>query len=390
MCRSKAYGGFVNQQHFFCGDCLGCFLVYRSAFYADEALVAYDPRRRRSQTVQEQRESGFVKQLQRIGIFVLAALSILITGCGSGQSASKTVRFASGQADQLKVMTFNIRTRTIIDGLNHWNRRKGLVNDVIADNSADIVGLQEAKNSQLKYVESALPEYTAYAIGRSNGQRGGESCPILYRTDRFSLLDAGTFWFSDTPSVAGSKGWGNLPPRICSWVHLVETNTGSGLYVYNLHLDNLSQKSRAKSVQLLTEKIAARETNEPFIVMGDFNMEMTNPAMRWLNRIGIGKPRLASTDVWQSIHPNRSLGTRHGFSGRTSGPQIDHIRISSNLHATDARIDARNRNGRYPSDHFPVVANIQLGEPRHGRSTTAAAQVPSDTRKRTTTPSGTL
>jgi endonuclease/exonuclease/phosphatase family metal-dependent hydrolase len=287
-------------------------------------------------------------------------------------------------------MTFNIRTRTIIDGLNHWNRRKGLVSDIIAGNGADIVGLQEVKNSQLKYVESKLPQYAAYAVGRSNGDRGGESCPILYRTDRFGLIDSGTFWFSDTPSVAGSKDWGNLPPRICSWVHLVETNTGNGLYVYNLHLDNLSQKSRAKSVELLTEKIAARETNEPFIVMGDFNMETTNPAMRWLNRIGIGKPRLASIDVWQSIHPNRTIGTRHGFNGRMSGPQIDHIRLSSNLHALDARIDTHSRNGRYPSDHFPVVANIRLSGPRYSRSITAAALDPSDNRKRNTTPSGTL
>lgn len=329
-----------------------------------------------------------MNQLQKIGVFVLAALSILITGCGSGQSAIKNVRFASGHPDQLKVMTFNIRTRTIIDGLNHWSRRKGFVADTIAGNGADIVGLQEVKNSQLNYVKSKLPEYTAYAAGRSNGDRRGESCPVLYRTDRFSLLDAGTFWFSDTPSVAGSKDWGNLPPRICSWVHLVETNTGSGLYVYNLHLDNLSQKSRAKSVQLLTEKIAARQTNEPFIVMGDFNMETTNPAMRWLNRIGIGKPPLASIDVWQSIHPNRTIGTRHGFNGRTSGPQIDHIRLSSNLHALDARIDARNRNGRYPSDHFPVIANIQLSGPRYDRNTTVAAQHANSPRN--TTSSGTL
>ena len=271
-------------------------------------------------------------------------------------------------------MTFNIRTQTIIDGPNHWNYRKQLVTDVIANNSADIIGLQEAKNSQFKYIESVLPQYAAYAVGRSDGGHGGESCPVLYRKDRFSLIDAGTFWFSDTPLVAGSKDWGNLPPRICSWIHLIETNTGSGLYVYNLHLDNLSQHSREKSVQLLTEKIAARGTKEPFIVMGDFNMEIHNPAMRYLNRIGYEKPLLGSADAWQSIHPNRSLGTRHGFKGRMSGPQIDHIRLSSNLQVLDARIDVRHKNGRYPSDHFPVVANIRLGGPLYSRNITAAAR----------------
>ena len=126
------------------------------------------------------------------------------------------------------------------------------------------------------------------------------------------------------------------------------------------------------------------------IVMGDFNMESQNPAMRWLNRIGIGKPRLASTDVWQSIHPNRTIGTRHGFNGSLSGPQIDHIRLSSNLQALDARIDTHSRNGRYPSDHFPVVAKIRLTGAGYDRRATVAAQVPNTNSGRTATPLGTL
>ncbi|MFZ9034321.1 MAG: hypothetical protein ACO21J_10270, partial [Anaerohalosphaeraceae bacterium] len=131
-------------------------------------------------------------------------------------------------------------------------------------------------------------------------------------------------------------------------------------------------------------------TNDPFIVMGDFNMEIQNPAMRWLNRIGIGKPRLASVDVWQSIHPTRSIGTRHGFNGGVSGPQIDHIRLSSNLQALDARIDTHNWGGRYPSDHFPVVANIRLTGTGYDRRATVAAQVPNTGSERTATPLGTL
>lgn len=324
------------------------------------------------------KQKGFMSKLRQIGVYVFAAAAIMLSGCGA-QSASRSVLFSSTSADQVKVMTFNIRTRTILDTFNHWNHRKGFVADTIAGNGADIVGLQEAQNSQLEYLASTLDEYAVYAAGRSNGRAGGESCPVLYRKDRFELVDAGTFWFSDRPSVPGSKGWGNLPPRICSWVHLIDGRTGSGLYVYNLHLDNLSQKSREKSVQLLTEKIGTRRTNDPFIVMGDFNMETRNPAMRWLNKIGIGKPRLASSDVWQSIHADQTIGTRHGFNGSLSGPHIDHIRLSSNLQPLDARIDTHSRNGRYPSDHFPVVANIRFTGTRHGGRNTVAAHAPQTT-----------
>jgi endonuclease/exonuclease/phosphatase family metal-dependent hydrolase len=301
-----------------------------------------------------------MNQLRRFNVYFIIVLLAVLSGCGDGYRVSRNIRFSSTQPNQIKVMTFNIRTQTIIDGPNHWNHRKQLVTDVIATNGADIVGLQEARNSQLKHINATLPEYATYEVGRSDGKKQGESCPILYRKDRFSMVKADTFWFSDTPSVAGSKDWGNLPPRICSWVHLVDKISGIGLYVYNLHLDHLSQNSRAKSIQLLTQEIARRETMDPFIVMGDFNMGLDNPAMQYLSRIGYENPLAKTSDAWQLIHQNRSIGTRHGFNGDISGPQIDHIRLSSNLQALDVRIDARQRNGRYPSDHFPVVAKLLL------------------------------
>lgn len=300
----------------------------------------------------------------------------MLAGCGGPYATYRISTPSLGQADQIKVMTFNIRTRTIIDGPNHWNHRKNTVAKVIANNNADIIGIQESKSSQTQYLRSTLPGYASYAAGRSNGVRGGESCPVLYRKDRFTLMDAGTFWFSDTPSVAGSKDWGNLPPRICSWVRLSEKNTGTSLYVYNVHLDNLSQNSRKKSIQLLTKMIGTRKTNDPFIIMGDFNMEMRNPAMRYFDWIGQRVPLLASLDVWQTIHPNRKVGTRHGFRGRLSGPQIDHIRLSASLRPMDVRIDTHHRNGRYPSDHFPVVAKVQISSPGYSLNTTTPRHVP--------------
>ena len=175
------------------------------------------------------------------------------------------------------------------------------------------------------------------------------------------MINRGTFWFSDTPNKPGSRDWGNIFPRICSWVHLVEKNSKTGFYVYNVHLDNLSQNSRKKSILLLADKIAHHKTREPFIVMGDFNMEVDNPAMVGLQKTG-SRTRITDTyEVWSSIYPNQTnIGTRHGFSGKTDGPRIDHIWISENTLALRTDIDQFNKNGRYPSDHFPVVSTIRL------------------------------
>ncbi|MCK5611645.1 hypothetical protein KAR91_57775, partial [Candidatus Pacearchaeota archaeon] len=53
-----------------------------------------------------------------------------------------------------------------------------------------------------------------------------------------------------------------------------------------------------------------------------------NPAMRYLQKIGFDTPYPKMTDAWQSLNPSRKpTGTRHGFSGRTSGPRIDHIPV---------------------------------------------------------------
>lgn len=271
----------------------------------------------------------------------------------------KTVHFTPSRSGEMKVMTFNIRTDTFLDGWNGWKQRKQMVADTITDNAADIFGLQEAKFHQLEDIENALVQYDHYYACRNDGSQKGESCPIFYRKDRFVQTDSGTFWFSGTPAKPGSKGWGNLWPRICSWVHLIDQSTNHGLYVYNVHMDNLSQHSREKSVRLLADRIAGRKTPDPFIVMGDFNMTADNPAMRYLKKIGHDTPYPRMVDAWSLANLDKTdNGTRHGFGGGTSGPKIDHIPLGDGIMPLAVNIDRRSYNGRYPSDHFPVIATI--------------------------------
>lgn len=272
-------------------------------------------------------------------------------------------------------MTFNIRVDTILDGSNRWNNRKELVFDTIAKNGADVIGLQEALDFQVRQIQQALPQYANYAAGRSNGKQKGESCAIFYRKDRFALADSGTFWFSNTPSKPGSKGWGNFPPRICSWIRLVDRESSEGFYVYNVHLDNLSQNSRKKSVELLGRRVGLRAWPEPFIVMGDFNMELDNPAMMSLRKTGGRDGYPCMVDAWESVHGAEEIagtGTCHDFGGRVSGPKIDHIPVCEDARALDVKIDRYSLNGRYPSDHFPVVAWILL--PKSGPEGVRAAK----------------
>lgn len=254
------------------------------------------------------------------------------------------IRVSPPQTGVVNAMTFNVRVDTILDGFNRWSGRKQAVFETIARNGADVIGLQEALNKQVEDIRCALPQYDSYAAGRKDGKKKGESCAILYRADRFTLRDSGTFWFSDTPEKPGSKDWGSIWPRICSWVQLVEKSTGQGFYVYNVHLSVVSQNAREKSTELLARRIAARKTADPFIVMGDFNMKLDNPAMAYLQKAGM-------TDALQLTHP------------ALSEDKIDHIPVSAGVTVLNAYIDQRQINGCRPSDHFPFVAKVFLANP---------------------------
>ena len=306
-------------------------------------------------------EGEILNRLKMTGIFSIVTISLILTGCAQQKKIiSRDIRFPSPQMGVVKAMTFNIRVGTAWwDGANRWSKRRQNVVETIKRNSADIIGLQEALDFQLEHIQQALPQYSTYAAGRNNGRQKGEACPIFYRKDRFRLADSGTFWFSDTPDVPGTKDWGNIPPRICSWVHLLEKGHNTSFYVYNLHLDVFSQNSRKKSVRLLAKRVAERKIQSPFIVMGDFNMELSNPAMMYLQKFGYQGSYPKMVNAWLSVHPNQyEVSTRQRVGGRLLGNKIDHIQICENTKALEVTIDRRKVNGHYASDHFPVIARI--------------------------------
>lgn len=287
---------------------------------------------------------------------------VILLGIGYGQAEIYTRGVGLPKdADQVRVASFNIRVGKYSSGSKHWSNRREMVISLLADERYDVIGLQEALDFQIEEIHRSLPRYEVYAVGRGDEQDEGESCAILYLKRRFCRIDSGTLWFSSTPREPGSKFMGTLFPRICSWVRLADLDTARCFYVYNLHLDNLSQKSRSKSVRILAEQISLRRHPDPFIVMGDFNMELHNPAMMYLQHFDRKTPYPRLQDTWAAVYPYRlEEGTYHKFKGDTSGPKIDHILVGEGCRVLAAAIHRRNFNGRYPSDHFPISAVVDL------------------------------
>jgi endonuclease/exonuclease/phosphatase family metal-dependent hydrolase len=287
-------------------------------------------------------------------IVVLFTAIFILSGCATKPIAPRELSFAPAEAGAVKIMSFNIKANNIMD-FGAWSFRKTMVFDVIADHAPDVLGLQEPLQGQLEQVQQAFPQYAYYSAGGRDGKTKGQTCPIFFRKDRFDLIDSGTFWFSNRPDTPGSQGWGEPVPRFASWVQLAEKGQDTSFYIYNTHLACLSQNSRAKSVRLLAKQIAARKTADPYIIMGDFNMKLTNPAMAFLEQIGL-------IDAWRLVHPDKPDVSTCNFGTWAKGPQLDHIQFDSQTKAVEVTIDDRKIKGRYPSDHFPVIAKIILAE----------------------------
>ena len=274
--------------------------------------------------------------------------------------AGDQVREALAEAELVvKVLSFNIRYGTAADGVNAWPHRRHLVFEVIRSGAYDFVGLQEALRFQLDEIAAAVPGYAEIGVGRTDGRSQGEHSSILFRTDRWTVDQAGTFWLSDTPSVPGSKSWGNHIPRVVTWARFIEKRSGRALFVFNTHFDHQSLPSRIRSAELLTRRIQQRHPADPVIVTGDFNAVETEQTIRRLlqQRAGI---RLR--DTYRMLHPEPGAeeATFHAFRGVRSGRRIDYVFASEEFDVQRAAIVRTSEAGRYPSDHYPVEAILRL------------------------------
>lgn len=286
------------------------------------------------------------------GWLTTAVVVSLLAGCGLTQPSVPATN------DAVKILSFNIRYGSADDGADAWPHRREMVYDVIRERDSDFVGLQEALRFQIDDIREAVPGYDEIGVGRTDGRREGEYSAILYKPDRWRVAESGTFWLSDTPEIPGSTSWGNEITRIVTWGRLVERNSGRGIRVFNTHFDHESQPSRQRSAELLAARLASRGGTEPVVVTGDFNAGENNPAVLYLKNAGDRSP-VSLVDTYRVLHPGRTpAGTFNAFEGRRDGPKIDYVFVERGTEVRRAGIIHDNDAGRYPSDHFPVFAEI--------------------------------
>ena len=287
-------------------------------------------------------------------LFDIACTAIVFAAAALGAANSL------GADEVLRVMTFNIRYGSAGDGENAWDDRKELLLATIRKFDPDLLGTQEVLAMQADFLVENLKDYTLVGVGRDDGKRRGEFSAVLFKSKRFEPLKSGTFWLSETPQVPGSKSWDSSLPRIATWVKLRDRQAGGREICFlNTHWDHRGNQARLESGKLIRRWLNENTRGMPVIMTGDLNVTETHDGFRALLAIEGNDPRLS--DVYRVMHPEPAPeeATSHRFSGRRRGRRIDFILASPEWTGTEATIDHTNRDGRYPSDHYPVNAVLR-------------------------------
>jgi endonuclease/exonuclease/phosphatase family metal-dependent hydrolase len=125
--------------------------------------------------------------------------------------------------------------------------------------------------------------------------------------------------------------------------------------VFNTHLDNRGTTAREQSVSLILERIRTIAGDSPFFLTGDFNLR---PESKGIKRLS-GKLRNAR--LVSETTPLGPYGTACGFDiNRQIDTLIDYIFVSPTVRVLRYANIKEIRNGRYPSDHLPVVISADI------------------------------
>ncbi len=297
----------------------------------------------------------------------------------------RTIGAAEADTDEsgptIQVMSFNIRYDNPGDGDDAWPHRRDWVGELVRENDVDVLGLQEALESQIDDLQQRLPNYHWYGVGRDDGRQGGEYAPIFFNADRFELVNGGHFWLCEQPTQPGRRDWNAACTRITTWIALrpkngpsqasdeTETETDKvhddgvstqKMYFYNTHFDHKSGLARNESAELLRGRIASIRDG-PVVLTGDFNCRPgSQPIARLTKKSDDGTAVLSDAFELGKANHVGPLGTWNGFRKVDPDHRIDFVFVSPEWSVVSHQIVDEQRDGRFPSDHCPVVANIKL------------------------------
>ncbi|MFN4312678.1 MAG: endonuclease/exonuclease/phosphatase family protein [Chitinophagaceae bacterium] len=263
-------------------------------------------------------------------------------------------------AQELHVMSFNIRLHTSSDSLNAWPHRKDFVASQILFHDVHVLGVQEALHDQMVDLQQRLPAFKSVGGGRDDGKEKGEYSAIFFDTTRLQLLKSGMFWLSETPDVPGSKSWDAAITRMVTWARFRDRETRKVFYAFNTHFDHIGKVARRESAHIILHKIQELAGSTPVVLTGDFNARpVEEPIQVILNQ---SDPlHLTNAKSLSETGHYGPTGTFNAFRNKEANEEpIDYIFLRGKWQVKKHATLSQTWGGRFASDHFAVLAWLRL------------------------------
>ncbi len=257
-------------------------------------------------------------------------------------------------------MSFNIRTiATETNAINNWDNRKAAVVDFMNNSDADVIGLQEVRQTQFTYIEANLASnYDALYFPRESGTNP-EGLAFVYDKTAFDVVSSEKYWLSETPDTQ-SKGWGESYYRIAAVLLLQHKATGEYVKAINTH-GPLVDEACLNAYNLIMERSV---TDDCFTFLcGDFN---ATPDSDPYNAVAT---ELQDCRVTAATSANRDHITHTGWGtyvdGETPNHIIDYCFVSKGKNVEVLTYTVRtdkwgDNNTNYLSDHYAVQTTVRV------------------------------
>ena len=296
----------------------------------------------------------------------------------------------------LRVGSYNIRvSHADRKTQNAWEKRKGDLVALMRRIDYDVVGLQESFTEQSAYITNSLPDYALIGSIEGAEESVGVTSPICYRKARLKPMKSGAFWLSKTPDAPGGDVWDAWSGRkVCVWAILKDRVSGKMFCFMNTHTDHKGKVARLEGTKLIMRRMAdIVPAGTPVVFTGDHNCRETEAPSQAVMKVlknalyvaetpPVGPWRTFSGWKWREKEypavdaiklPANIRNSRKGSpdadmdkDGRHKwedcGARIDYVYVSDGVKVKSyaTRADTRPGTKLYPSDHFPLVATIEL------------------------------
>ena len=259
--------------------------------------------------------------------------------------------------NSIKIMTQNLRGTDDPDGNSVQKRSERFVR-MVQEYQPDLIGTQEHSYSWKIWLEKRgkaegkLGENSLYGmVGCFNDgpeTKSGGMNAIIYRLDRFELLESDTFWLSHTPDVPSVIG-STRDRRICTWAKFKDLQTGEIFIFANTHLDHADLERNYLQAEILLDQLAEIAAGYPLYLSGDFNVSSYSSTYSIVTQA----LKDSHKTVWTQT--GEDWGTYHAYM--QYGTEIDFIFHDSDFTAIRYEIITKQYDG-YVSDHYGVIVEF--------------------------------